>query len=268
LEGEKWLIDIGYYSSTDPCPPERDAAFISRPHPSETLTDQRPAVIGQCQFGFDPGVVHGSFPQPLSPISSSCTFGLSRRSTPQDVDGFSVSDPQPFTLPLSSPPTTISQSISPFTSVSPSPSHWAAHGNPQDEFSKDCGLCQVWFVDTKELMSHLAVKHSEQAGFCGRTGCRPVKDRRSLERHINTTPPHQSPFATPYQCCCGYRHGRKDKFKDHLDKYECSFNRPFFCSCNKFHTNHLGEFRDHFGMCGRGRKGRPPKRPRAGFGKD
>ncbi|KAI0387019.1 hypothetical protein F5Y04DRAFT_242833 [Hypomontagnella monticulosa] len=103
--------------------------------------------------------------------------------------------------------------------------------------------------------------HPQNPHSCGIKDCGPIKDRRSLLRHINTSIAHSGP---QFHCCCGYATGRKDKFRGHFEKNRCVSERPYECSCGRTYSSGSTQpddreaFSHHFNSCGKRKPGRPP----------
>ncbi|CVK94343.1 uncharacterized protein FMAN_03484 [Fusarium mangiferae] len=124
------------------------------------------------------------------------------------------------------------------------------------ESSKLQGMAQVC-EDTNILHSnshHKPTIDPERGSFrCIKCSINPFKYERDLKRHLDSK--HSGAF---YVCRCGYSNGRKDVYRNHLLKENCSGERSYICTCGRS-TCDLAEHRHHFEGCRKGKRGRPTK---------
>ena len=73
--------------------------------------------------------------------------------------------------------------------------------------------------------------HPDMPNTCGREGCRKLKDKRTLLRHLESSKVHRNPEAPIFRCRCGGAFARKDKFRNHFRKLACTGDQPFVCWC-------------------------------------
>lgn len=109
--------------------------------------------------------------------------------------------------------------------------------------------------------------HYGTPNFCGRLSCQkqvgPWK-KRELKRHLSAAKVHQNAATPVFQCRCKRTFTRRSIFRNHLREFTCKGERQVVCWCRKVSSCYIQQcdiqaFDAHFGSCGLGHKGRPPK---------
>lgn len=109
----------------------------------------------------------------------------------------------------------------------------------------------------KAVSTHLEQAHRDKPCTYGDATCLPIRDLRSLRRHLDTSSAHSG---HQFHCRCGYTIGRKDNFTTHMRKDNCIGDLPYVCVCT--YTSKCREtFSAHLSPCGRGQRGRPRIKP-------
>jgi hypothetical protein len=219
-----------------PWPPAVAGPDISIPTPGEGCISPQQLLLVPSP-GSVPSATMAPNP-PFSPAGRQFSFDFN--------SPLELSDSSPATIRSSSP------AINVQTPSGPTP-----HSHVP---SLTCSHCHILVGDVAALVNHIEAMHRSLASarlFCGRKGCKDVKDRRSLDRHLRT-----AHLGALYVCCCGHRH-RKDKHRKHLRECIHQGGSPYICMCgNQVDSSTIHGLFDHmvhFEACGRRGKGRRRK---------
>ncbi|KAK3348895.1 hypothetical protein B0T25DRAFT_231400 [Lasiosphaeria hispida] len=210
------------------------------------------SAAADCDLNFAPGEGCIS-PQKLLlfPVIEPPPFPKTNLSRPSAEGSPSFDFNSPL-APSDSPPTTI-DSHSPSTSTdAQTPTH------PSPPSDATCDHCHVFAGQVFALARHIQAIHRASTTkrlFCGLAGCKDVKDRRSLVRHLRG----RAHVGDLYTCRCEKKL-RKDNHRNHLRKCEHLGSSPYICMCgNRVDStgpDALGVHQAHFEECGKLAKGR------------